>query len=100
MNAKKNSVSLSLIIPAYNEAQQIGKSLEQIFLFCNAIGDPYEVIVVDDGSTDETVSSIHRRFGDWSQLKIVQQPERRGKGAAVPRRDVARPRRLSLFLRR
>jgi dolichyl-phosphate beta-glucosyltransferase len=41
------------------------------------------VIVVDDGSTDETVASIHRRFGVWSQLKIVQQPERRGKGAAV-----------------
>jgi dolichyl-phosphate beta-glucosyltransferase len=83
MNAKKNSVSLSLIIPAYNEAKRIGKSLEEIFLFCNALGDPYEVIVVDDGSTDETVALIRGRFGDRPQLKIVQQSERGGKGAAV-----------------
>jgi dolichyl-phosphate beta-glucosyltransferase len=83
MDAENHPVTLSLIIPAYNEERRIGKSLEQIFLFCNALGDPYEVIVVDDGSTDETVEFIRRRFGDRSQLKIVQQPERRGKGAAV-----------------
>jgi dolichyl-phosphate beta-glucosyltransferase len=83
MNAKKNSVTLSLVIPAYNEEERIGKSLEEIFLFCNALGDPYEVIVVDDGSEDETVALLRRRFGDRPQLRIVQQPERRGKGAAV-----------------
>jgi dolichyl-phosphate beta-glucosyltransferase len=83
MDAENHPVTLSLIIPAYNEEQRIGKSLEQIFLFCNAFGDPYEVIVVDDGSTDETVGFVRRRFGDRSQLKIVQQPGRRGKGAAV-----------------
>jgi dolichyl-phosphate beta-glucosyltransferase len=79
----KSQVTVSLVIPAYNEEHRIGKSLEQIFLFCNALGEPYEVIVVDDGSSDETVASIHRRFGAWPQLKVVQQPERRGKGAAV-----------------
>jgi dolichyl-phosphate beta-glucosyltransferase len=83
MDAENHPVTLSLIIPAYNEERRIGKSLEQIFLFCNALGDPYEVIIVDDGSTDETVGCIRRRFGDRSQLKIVRQPERRGKGAAV-----------------
>jgi dolichyl-phosphate beta-glucosyltransferase len=80
---EKNSLTVSLVIPAYNEEDRIGKSLEQIFLFCNALGEPYEVIIVDDGSTDETAASISRRFGDWSQLKIVRQPERHGKGAAV-----------------
>jgi dolichyl-phosphate beta-glucosyltransferase len=74
---------ISLIIPAFNEEQRIGKSLEQIFQFCNAQTLPFEVIVVDDGSSDGTVSFIRRRFGDHSQLKIVQQPGRRGKGAAV-----------------
>jgi len=74
---------ISLIIPAFNEEQRIGKSLEQIFQFCNAQTLPFEVLVVDDGSSDGTVSFIRRRFGDHSQLKIVQQPGRRGKGAAV-----------------
>ena len=74
---------ISLIIPAFNEERRIGKSLEQIFQFCNAQTLPFEVIVVDDGSSDGTVSFIRRRFGDHSQLKIVQQPGRRGKGAAV-----------------
>ena len=83
MNAKKNPVTLSIVVPAYNEERRIGKSLEEIFRFCNALGDPYEVIVVDDGSTDETVALVRRRFGDRPQLRIAQQPERRGKGAAV-----------------
>lgn len=74
---------ISLIIPAFNEEQRIGKSLEQIFRFCNAQTLPFEVIIVDDGSSDGTVPFIRRRFGDHSQLKIVQQPGRRGKGAAV-----------------
>ena len=83
MSEAQQAVVLSLIIPAYNEEQRIGKSLEQIFLFCNAQASPYEVIVVDDGSTDGTVALVRERFGGRSELKILQQPARRGKGAAV-----------------
>jgi len=82
MNETSNPV-VSLIIPAYNEEKRIGKSLEQIFRFCNAQGYRYEVLVVDDGSSDDTVAFIRRRFGDEKQLRIVQQPVRGGKGAAV-----------------
>jgi dolichyl-phosphate beta-glucosyltransferase len=85
MSEAQRSVEISLIIPAYNEEQRIGKSLEQIFLFCNAQAFPYEVIVVDDGSSDDTVALIRRRFGGQSQLRILQQPARGGKGAAVQR---------------
>lgn len=85
MSEAQRSVEISLIIPAYNEEQRIGKSLEQIFLFCNAQAFPYEVIVVDDGSSDDTVAFIRRRFGAQSRLRILQQPARGGKGAAVQR---------------
>jgi glycosyltransferase involved in cell wall biosynthesis len=74
---------VSLIIPAFNEEKRIGKSLEQILSFCNAQHNPYEVIIVDDGSTDETVNLIGKRFGAHGQIRIIQQPVRRGKGAAV-----------------
>ena len=74
---------ISLIIPAFNEEQRIGKSLEQILRFCNAQTLPLEVIIVDDGSSDGTVPFIRQRFGGHSQLQIIEQPMRRGKGAAV-----------------
>ena len=65
---------ISLIIPAFNEEQRIGKSLEQIFRFCNAQALPFEVIVVDDGSSDDTVALIRRRFGDEKQLESSNSP--------------------------
>jgi dolichyl-phosphate beta-glucosyltransferase len=78
-------LALSLILPAFNEERRIGKSLEQIFRFCNAQGLSFEVLVIDDGSTDETVSFVRQRFRDHPELQILQQPARRGKGAAVQR---------------
>jgi dolichyl-phosphate beta-glucosyltransferase len=85
MSEAESPVTISLIIPAFNEEQRIGKSLEQIFLFCNAQGLPFEIIIVDDGSSDGTVPFIRCRFGDRCQLKMIQQTQRRGKGAAVQR---------------
>ncbi|HVO95555.1 MAG TPA: glycosyltransferase, partial [Terriglobales bacterium] len=80
---KTNPVTLSLIIPAFNEENRIGPSLEQILRFCNAQPYGYEVIIVDDGSTDGTLSLIRERFGNHPQLRILRQPVRWGKGAAV-----------------
>ncbi|HKY06651.1 MAG TPA: glycosyltransferase, partial [Candidatus Binatia bacterium] len=76
--------SISLIIPAFNEELRIGKSLEQIFRFCNAQDLSFEIIVVDDGSSDGTVPLVQQRFGHHPELKI-QQAGRCGKGAAVQR---------------
>jgi len=45
---------ISFIVPAYNEEQLLGQTLESIHSAARAIGEPYEVIVVDDGSTDQT----------------------------------------------
>jgi dolichyl-phosphate beta-glucosyltransferase len=83
MNNPAGSILFSLIVLAYNEELRIGKSLEQILPFCNALGAPYEIIVVDDGSSDGTVSLVRGRFGDQTQLQLIQQPTRGGKGGAV-----------------
>lgn len=45
---------ISFIIPAYNEEQLLGHTLESIHRAARDIGEPYEIIVVDDGSTDQT----------------------------------------------
>ena len=80
---KTQPPSLSLIIPAFNEEKRIGKSLEQILRFCNAQAYVYEVLVVDDGSTDDTVSLVRERFGDCPGLSIIQEAKHLGKGSAV-----------------
>lgn len=74
--------SVSFIIPAYNEEAVIAQKLE------NTLGldyppDHLEIIVVADGSTDQTVA-IATRFAPW-EVRVLFQPERRGKIAAMNR---------------
>ncbi len=83
MNHSTGAILFSLIVPAYNEELRIGKSLEQILPFCNALGAPYEIIVVDDGSADGTVALVERRFGGRPHLQVIRRPARAGKGGAV-----------------
>lgn len=53
---------ISFIVPAYNEEQLLGQTLEAIHGAARALAEPYEVIVVDDGSTDQT-PTVARHHG-------------------------------------
>lgn len=66
---------VSIIIPAYNEAHYIGSTLEALLKDSSWFG---ELIVVDDGSTDQTVS-LARRFTN----QVVRLPHNQGKAAAI-----------------
>ena len=70
--------TLSVIIPAFNEAGTIRQVVEAV----KALPIDTEIIVVNDGSTDET-SVILEQMGDEPKLKILQCKENRGKGAAI-----------------
>ena len=72
---------ITLVVPAYNEAQRIGPSLDKILAFLPAHFATSEVLLVDDGSTDGTGDLVQQRFGD--RVRVLRQPRRRGKGAAV-----------------
>ncbi len=74
---------LSLIIPAYNEAERIGASLGRALDYLAAQPYDYEVLVIDDGSRDATADVVHRFTGDC--LQLLRQPHNMGKGAAVRR---------------
>jgi glycosyltransferase involved in cell wall biosynthesis len=78
---------LSVIVPAYNEAERLGRSLPAVVAYLREAKLPAEIVVVDDGSRDrtaETARSVLRGF----PAKVVSLDENRGKGAAV-RRGVA-----------
>src|SRR5437762_13453185 len=76
---------LSIIVPAFNEAARIGRSLEKITTWLNSSRDETELIVVDDGSTDETVAVAEAaaRPSATVSMRVVRYEENRGKGYAV-----------------
>ena len=83
-----NDLFLSIVIPAYNEEQRIGSSLERILHYLKPRGRPFELVVVDDGSEDRT-ADITREFGtrgdaEWS-LRLLPNDGNRGKGYSVRR---------------
>jgi dolichyl-phosphate beta-glucosyltransferase len=73
---------LSIIIPAYNEENRLPRTLGQVFAFLEKRSYSYEVIVVENGSTDRTLQ-IARELAAQNESLMVIHEELRGKGNAV-----------------
>ena len=73
----------SVVVPAFNEAVRLPPYLEQVVAFFDGRGEPYEVIVVDDGSTDATSATVEAAGRDHPTVQLLRLPVNRGKGAAV-----------------
>lgn len=73
-------LSLSVVIPAYNEEKRLPGTLAAILLFLRARGRAFEIVVVDDGSTDQTVA-IAEQAGP--EVRVLKNPGNRGKGYSV-----------------
>jgi dolichyl-phosphate beta-glucosyltransferase len=75
---------LSIVIPAYNEENRIGRTLTETFDYLDRQNYSGEVIVVNDGSTDHTVDEV-RKFENRGagRLRLVENPGNRGKGYSV-----------------
>ena len=74
---------LSIIVPAYNEERRIGSSVETILCYAGSLGEPCEVIVVDDGSTDGTLGILRESAAVFADVRIVTYDRNAGKGYAV-----------------
>ena len=72
---------LSIISPAHNEPNRLPNSLEQVFSFLEKQSYTAEVIVVENGSSDETLNIAQRFAEQHSNMRVLQ--SERGKGAAV-----------------
>lgn len=73
-------LSLSVVIPAFNEEQRLPATLAIILPFLRSRGESFEVVVVDDGSTDRT-AEVARAAGP--EVRVLQNPGNRGKGYSV-----------------
>ena len=74
---------LSVVIPAYNEEARLPSTLRRVREYLDASGGEYEVIVVDDGSSDATAGVASAAAVDWPQLRVIALERNQGKGAAV-----------------
>jgi len=91
--------TLSVVIPAYNESKRIGQTFREIREWLDKyFARRYEVLVVDDGSRDNTVELIEAETKNWPELKLLRQPRNLGKGAAVRRGCLAAENEYVLFM--
>jgi dolichyl-phosphate beta-glucosyltransferase len=78
------SPQLSVIIPAYNEAGRLPVYLATVRPYLSAsFGSNYEVLVIDDGSSDGLSDTLGEIAPEWPQLRVLHHARNLGKGAAV-----------------
>lgn len=74
---------LSVVIPSYNEAVRLKKTLPEIIAFFKKQKFSSEIIIVDDGSTDQTKKVTKAISGRAANIKLISHTKNSGKGAAI-----------------
>lgn len=76
---------LSVVVPCFNEEGRLAPTLDEMIAQLPAVvHDSFEIIVVDDGSSDHTVGVAEiKRETSGNRIRVVRHPVNRGKGAAV-----------------
>ncbi len=82
---KKKINRLSVVVPAYNEQDCIGETIDRICRFLVSRAFDFEIIVVDDGSSDKTGEIVASLCRQNAKIKLIKNETNRGKGAAVKR---------------
>lgn len=81
--AENNSDFISFIIPAYNEGEKIYKNLLECLRVVRRYGVPFELVVVNDGSSDNTIQEIRRAAAHNPEVVPVSYAQNAGKGNAL-----------------
>src|SRR6266571_830335 len=91
--------TLSIIIPAYNESARIGPTLQKIIAYLNQQHEKSELLVVDDGSTDDTAAVAEATARDLGSAitRVIRYEQNRGKGYALRRGLLESQANITLF---
>lgn len=83
INSSKASVEVSILIPLFNERENLEPLLSEIQQAMAPLDKGYEVIFVDDGSTDGSFDVLERLHARNQEVKVIQFRKNRGKSAAL-----------------
>lgn len=87
----------SVVFPCFNEERRIAPTLERTVAFLAGRGQPWEVVVVDDGSPDRTSAVVRDGFGAYEAVRVLRYETNHGKGFAVREGVLAARGELVLF---
>lgn len=76
-------ISISVFLPCYNEAQNIPLVVSDLLVVLPQISHKYEIIIINDGSTDQTKKIASQISQKYRQVKVINHPKNLGYGAAV-----------------
>ena len=74
---------ISIIIPVYNDATHIGKSIDTLLVFLSAEKMNAEIIIVNDGGKDATAEMVANKAKKYTAIRFINRAENLGKGASV-----------------
>ena len=74
---------LSIVMPAYDEAANVGRALERLTSVAERLCAEHEIVVVDDGSRDATASIVERAAERDPRIRLIRHPRNRGYGEAL-----------------
>ncbi len=78
-----DAAELSVVVPLYDEEAVLPLLVARLRPVCDALGTTYEVVAVDDGSTDTTPALLQRAHREWPQLRVVRLRANSGHQAAI-----------------
>ena len=81
----RSNLSVSLVLPAFNEQETIRQAICEADDALSAITDDYEILVVDDGCTDKTAAIVEQEITQRPAVRMLRQPKNLGYGAALAR---------------
>lgn len=93
----KESIFLSVIVPAYNEEKRLPQTLKKIGDYLSRQNYNYEIIAVNDGSKDGTAGTVEALIGKVAKLKLIDNRINHGKGYVVRQGMLAANGRIRLF---
>jgi 3-oxoacyl-[acyl-carrier protein] reductase len=84
-NTTQRSRSISVLVPALNEVRNLGTAIERLLRALAVTADEFEIIVVDDGSTDGTSDLADRLAGQHPQVRVIHNGRNMGLGYSYRR---------------
>lgn len=79
----KSRLDVSFVMPAFNEGRDIKEALERVYRVVRRLGVKYELIVVDDGSFDDTLTKVVDYANNGNCVRVLSYGKNMGKGFAV-----------------